>query len=145
MLSDVWNGGFLLGALVKLRKSNYNLLHDMSVCLSIPPYETPQLLLEGFSSNFDIKNNSQKFVEKWKFDENPDKNNRHFTWRPIYICRAHWGKGLIFHQAKPRCTREGGGLVWGWRIFRSSVLDLDLEANMSSWFLIFFFLFFFES
>jgi hypothetical protein len=28
----------------------------------------------------------------------------------LSFCRAHWGMGLIFHQAKPRQTRDGG---WG--------------------------------
>jgi len=36
-----------------------------------------------------------------------------------YICRAHWGMGLIFHQAKPRWTRREEDS-------KSSVLDLCL-------------------
>jgi len=50
-------------------------------------------------------------------------------------CRAYWGMGLIFHQAKPRWTRRGEKEknVGGWRKkdSQSSVLDLDL--GMRSW------------
>ena len=37
----------------------------------------------------------------------------------LYNCRAHWGMGLIFHQAKPRWTRREEDS-------KSSVLDLCL-------------------
>jgi len=46
---------FFWGAVVKLRKSNYNLRYVMSVCLSVFLYETPQLLLDGFLSNLTLK------------------------------------------------------------------------------------------
>jgi len=51
-----------------------------------------------------------------------------------FHCRAHWGMGLIFHQAKPRWTRRGGereNNVGGRRKedSKSSVLDLNLSMR----------------
>jgi len=51
-----------------------------------------------------------------------------------WICRAHWGMGLIFHHAKPRWSRRGEGEknVGGRRKEESKSSVLDLVLGMRS-------------
>jgi hypothetical protein len=73
---------FFLGAFVKLRKATTNTL-ILSLRPSVCPYATTRLPLNGFSWNL-ILSVFRKSVQRIQVSLKSDKNNGHFTWRPIY-------------------------------------------------------------
>jgi hypothetical protein len=71
----------LLGFFRKIAKSDYYLRH---VCLSVCPYKTTRPHLTAFHE-ISYVNMCQKSITKIQVLLNPDKNNRYFTRRPIYV------------------------------------------------------------
>ena len=65
----------VLGAFAKLRKAATSIV--MSVC----PYGTTRLLLDGFHEIWNFENLARKI----HVSLTSDKNNGYFTWRPIYF------------------------------------------------------------
>jgi hypothetical protein len=74
---DNWR---FLGKFSKLRTAAISFF--MSFCSSVRPHGTTRLSLDGFSWNLII---FRKSVKKIQFSLKSDKNDRYFTWRPLYI------------------------------------------------------------
>ena len=72
-----------LGAFAKLWKATITFVMCQSVCLSVCHHVTTRLPLDGFSCNLDY---FSKICRENCSLIKTDKNNRCFSWKPIYFC-----------------------------------------------------------
>ena len=80
-LSNTRAQRFIFGAIAKLRKATVSLVMSVRLSVRMEQFSSPrtdfrEIWIRGFF---------QKPVEKIQVPLNSDKNNRYFTWRPIYI------------------------------------------------------------
>jgi hypothetical protein len=108
----------------------YLLLHiRLSICPSVRPHGTPRLHWTDFQ---EILSNFRKSVDKIQVWLKSDKNNRHFTWRPIHIPLSYLAQFFFeWEMLQTKLYRQSNQIFYSQYIFWQSCPSRDnVEKNI---------------